>query len=55
MADSERGERVTPSHRFRIASVSKPITASAIMDLVELGRLTLDVRVFGRGAVLGTD
>jgi CubicO group peptidase (beta-lactamase class C family) len=55
MADSERGEPVTPSHRFRIASVSKPITASAIMDLVELGRLTLDARVFGRGAVLGTD
>ena len=55
MADSERGERLTPAHRFRIASLSKPITAAAIMDLVERGRLKLDDRVFGRGALLGTD
>jgi CubicO group peptidase (beta-lactamase class C family) len=55
MADSDRGERALPSHRFRIASLSKPITSCAIMDLVESGRLTLDRRVFGRGGVLGTD
>jgi CubicO group peptidase (beta-lactamase class C family) len=55
MADTEAGERVLPSHRFRIASVSKPITACAIMDLVERGHLALDARVFGRGAVLGDD
>jgi CubicO group peptidase (beta-lactamase class C family) len=55
MADGERGERLTPAHRFRIASVSKPITACTIMDLVERGRLKLDDRVFGRGTILGTD
>jgi CubicO group peptidase (beta-lactamase class C family) len=55
MADVERGEPVTPAHRFRIASLSKPITACAIMDLVEGGRLRLEDRVFGQGAVLGTD
>jgi CubicO group peptidase (beta-lactamase class C family) len=55
MSDTERGEAATPSHLFRIASVSKPITACAIMDLVESGRLKLEDRVFGRGGVLGTD
>jgi CubicO group peptidase (beta-lactamase class C family) len=53
-ADAERGEVLTPAHCFRIASVSKPITACAVFDLVEAGRLSLDTRVFGRGAVLGT-
>jgi len=55
MADPQRGEPATPAHRFRIASVSKPVTACAIMDLVERGLLRLEDRVFGRGAVLGTD
>jgi CubicO group peptidase (beta-lactamase class C family) len=55
VADGDRVERALTSHRYRIASLSKPITSSAIMDLVESGRLTLDARVFGRGAVLGTD
>jgi CubicO group peptidase (beta-lactamase class C family) len=55
MADGAAGDRATPIHRFRIASVSKPITASAVMDLVELGKLKLDARVFGRGGVLGDD
>ncbi len=55
MADVEHEERATPSHRFRIASLSKPITACAIMDLVESGRLRLEDRVFGRGGVLATD
>src|SRR5690606_16607549 len=31
-----------PSARFRIASVSKPLTAIAIMQLVEQGKLSLD-------------
>jgi CubicO group peptidase (beta-lactamase class C family) len=54
VADRERGESLAPSHLFRIASVTKPITSSAILDLVEIGRLKLEDRVFGRGAVLGT-
>lgn len=40
--------------RFRIASVSKPITSVTIMRLVEQGRLSLDQRVFGADAILGT-
>jgi CubicO group peptidase (beta-lactamase class C family) len=42
-------------HRFRIASVSKPITATAILRLVEQGRLGLADRVFGAGSRLGMD
>jgi CubicO group peptidase (beta-lactamase class C family) len=49
------GLEVNPWHLFRIASVSKPITAVAIMMLVEQGRLTLADRVFGKGALLGND
>jgi N-acyl-D-amino-acid deacylase len=33
---------VTPDLRFRVASLSKSLTASAIMKLVELGQLNLD-------------
>jgi hypothetical protein len=54
VADKSNGAAVHASSMFRIASVSKPITAAAIMRLVETGRLGLDERVFGAGAVLGT-
>lgn len=54
VADRERGETLTPDHRFRIASVSKPITATTIFDLIESGRLRLADRVFGKSALLGT-
>lgn len=55
MADRESGEKVTSAHLFRIASVSKPITSLAIFQLIEQGKLKLDDRVFGPGAILGTD
>jgi len=45
-ADREAGDPVSPSSRFRIASISKPITAVAILRLVEKGNLQLDDRVF---------
>jgi len=35
-------ELVRPDSRFRIASLSKPITAVTVLDLVEQGRLALD-------------
>lgn len=54
MADADKSEKLTPQHRFRIASVSKPITAVTIMKLVEQGRLRLTDRVFGENGILGT-
>src|SRR5262245_6949951 len=53
-ADTTTREKVNPRHLFRIASISKPITAVAAVDLVEAGKLELDQRVFGTGALLGT-
>jgi CubicO group peptidase (beta-lactamase class C family) len=54
-ADKEAGERLTPAHRLRIASVTKPITSVAIFALVEAGRVRLENRVFGPNGVLGND
>lgn len=39
-------------HVFRIASISKLITAVAIMKLQEEGKLTLQDRVFGPEGIL---
>ena len=44
-ADVVNRTPVQPDALFRIASVSKPITAAAIMTLVEAGKLNLDDRV----------
>jgi CubicO group peptidase (beta-lactamase class C family) len=41
-ANLERREAMTPRHIFRIASHSKTFTATAIMQLKELGKLRLD-------------
>ncbi len=54
-ADNTAGEKATVNHRFRIASISKTITAVAIMKLMQEGKLTLNQKVFGAGAILGTD
>ncbi len=53
VANIKAGERLTVDHRFRIASVSKPITSAAIFLLIERGKLSLDDRVFGKDALLG--
>ena len=45
-ADREKKLPARPASLFRIASVSKPITAVAVLKLVEQGRLTLDARPF---------
>jgi N-acyl-D-amino-acid deacylase len=45
-ADVEQGELAQPDSLFRIASISKPITAVAILQLVEQGKLDLDGPVF---------
>lgn len=41
-ADAVAGSRLTPRHRFRIASHSKSFTAAGILKLREQGRLQLD-------------
>jgi CubicO group peptidase (beta-lactamase class C family) len=48
MADQENRLRVEPKHVFRIASVSKPVTGTTVMKLVEQGVLKLSDRVFGK-------
>jgi len=45
-------ELVEPYHLFRIASVSKLITATGIMQLVKAGVLSLDQKVFGPEGIL---
>ena len=43
---------VTPNHLFRIASVSKLVTAVAVMKLVENSKISLDSKVFGKYGIL---
>jgi N-acyl-D-amino-acid deacylase len=45
-ADVGRREPVRPDSLFRIASISKPITAAAVLQLVDQGKLSLDTKVF---------
>ncbi|HEX2189353.1 MAG TPA: serine hydrolase domain-containing protein [Longimicrobiaceae bacterium] len=45
LAELENEVRVTPATRFRIGSVSKLITAAAVMRLVDAGRMELDAPV----------
>lgn len=52
IANQDTGEEVKPGHLFRIASVSKLITAVAVMKLYEEQHLDLDEKVFGRDGIL---
>ncbi len=45
-ADREKKLPVKPDSLFRIASVSKPVTAVAVLKLVEEGKLSLDTKAF---------
>jgi CubicO group peptidase (beta-lactamase class C family) len=45
LADREARTPVSTATRFRIASLSKPITAAAVLDLVGRGRLSLDAPI----------
>jgi CubicO group peptidase (beta-lactamase class C family) len=51
-ADKENDIKTLPQHQFRIASVSKLITAVAVFKLIEANVLSLDQQVFGEGGVL---
>jgi CubicO group peptidase (beta-lactamase class C family) len=52
LADIDMNEPVVPHDLFRIASVSKLITAVAIMKLVEDEKLNIDQKVFGPQGIL---
>jgi N-acyl-D-amino-acid deacylase len=45
LADRRRQQSVQPTALFRIGSISKPITAVAVLQLVERKKLTLSARV----------
>lgn len=51
-ANEEAQIKVTPNHLFRIASVSKLVTAIAVMKLVENSKISLDSKVFGKQGIL---
>ncbi len=53
-ADEKRSQPLTLTNRLRMASCSKPITALAVLRLVEQGRINLDAPVFGKDGLLGT-
>jgi CubicO group peptidase (beta-lactamase class C family) len=55
VATRESNEPFSTSSLFRIASVSKPITSVGIFTLVEKGKIGLQDRVFGPGAILGPE
>lgn len=52
VANDETDEKVQPGHLFRIASVSKLITAVAIMHLYEQGTISINDTVFGVNGIL---
>ncbi len=51
-ADRDRGVLCDVNHVFRVASVSKLITATAIMKLIEQGRISLTSQVYGEEGIL---
>ena len=53
MADKEHAQQVDNSSLFRIASVTKPITAVTIFTLIEKGKLNLTDKVFGPSGLFG--
>jgi len=54
-SDKEAPTPASNDNLYRIASISKPITAIAILKLVKDGELTLDEKVFGPDGILGND
>ena len=55
MADEAAGEAMAPVHRFRIASVAKPITSVAIHSLIEQGKLKREDKVLGEDGILAAE
>ena len=55
LANAETAEPVQPGHLFRVASVSKLITAAAVLKLMEENKLHLDDKVFGENGILNDE
>lgn len=53
-ADVEKNELAGPKHRYRIASVAKPITVVAVKRVIQDTALTDSSKVFGSNSVLGS-
>lgn len=53
--DGQRRGALTPSHRLRIASVTKTLTATAILQLIDRGTLSPSDVVFGETGILPPD
>lgn len=54
-SDVEQDINMSNTSRFRIASISKPLTLTAISKLVAQNKVKLNDLVFGQGALLGTE
>ena len=54
-ADVENNIGASPNNLFRVSSLSKQITSAAIMKLMDQGKINMTDKVFGAGAILGTD
>lgn len=52
-ANLKSQEQLTPTHKFRIGSISKVITATALALLIDEGVLELEERVFGIDSIFG--
>jgi CubicO group peptidase (beta-lactamase class C family) len=50
--EADNNTPVEPRHLFRIASLSKPLTAIAVMKLIQEGMLQADALVFGEQGIL---
>src|SRR5277367_2324495 len=55
MADRQHMTQAQQDSLFRIADLAKPITAVTIFSLIENGKLNLTDKIFGPGAILGTN
>jgi N-acyl-D-amino-acid deacylase len=45
-ADIAARDQARPESRYRIASISKPVTAAAVFHMVEAGKISLDDKIF---------
>jgi len=55
VANQQTGENVSTESIFRYSSFAKTITGIAVLKLVQDGKISLNDRVFGPDAILGTE